>query len=76
MPKSVHGVLKHGKVELLEPLDEPDGTEVIVSISGHARVIELKDRRMSPAQAADLRARLATFCEDWDRPEMDVYDRY
>ena len=27
-------------------------------------------------QAADLRTRLATFAEDWDRPEMDVYDDY
>ena len=25
-------------------------------------------------QAADLRHRLAAFAEDWDRPEMDIYD--
>ena len=26
------------------------------------------------AQAADLRFRLSTCAEDWERPEMDVYD--
>jgi len=28
------------------------------------------------AQAADLRARLATFVEDWESPEMNIYDDY
>jgi len=26
-------------------------------------------------EVADLRHRLATFVDDWDRPEMDVYDQ-
>ena len=26
------------------------------------------------AQARDLRARLRTFAEDWDRPEAAIYD--
>lgn len=28
----------------------------------------------SRADAADVRARLHSFAEDWDDPEMDVYD--
>ena len=36
--------------------------------------IDLAALGISEQQAADLRFRLSTFCEDWDRPEMDVYD--
>ena len=28
------------------------------------------------AQVADLRQRLATFAEDWESPEMCIYDNY
>ena len=37
--------------------------------------IELRERGIDEAQATDLRARLATFAQDWNRPEMDVYDQ-
>jgi hypothetical protein len=36
--------------------------------------VDLRDRGIGQAQAADLRARLRTFAEDWDRPEMSIYD--
>ena len=39
----------------------------------HGR-IELASRGIDEHQAADLRARLGAFREDWERPEMDVYD--
>jgi hypothetical protein len=34
----------------------------------------MRERGISREQAADLRARLSTFAEDWERPEMDIYD--
>jgi hypothetical protein len=34
----------------------------------------LTARGIDERQAADLRQRLKPFGEDWDRPEMDVYD--
>jgi hypothetical protein len=37
---------------------------------------DLQTRGIDEAQAAELRARLATFAEDWDSPEMDIYDEY
>jgi hypothetical protein len=40
------------------------------------RYIDLRERGIDETQAADLRARLATFAEDWDSPEMDIYDNY
>ena len=36
--------------------------------------IELQSRGINASQAADLRSRLSTFAEDWNRPEMDIYD--
>jgi hypothetical protein len=36
--------------------------------------VDLRERGIGATQAADLRARLKTFAEDWERPEMSVYD--
>jgi hypothetical protein len=36
----------------------------------------LADLGISEAQAAQLRARLQSFAEDWDSPEMEIYDHY
>jgi len=38
------------------------------------RTVDLPSRGISKAQAADLRARLKTFAEDWERPEAAIYD--
>jgi len=76
MHKSVEGIYRNGKVELAEvPTDVRDETRVIVTFLD-LRPIDLRARGIDEAQAADLRARLATFAEDWDSPEMDIYDDY
>ena len=36
--------------------------------------VDLRARGIDETKAADLRARLKTFAEDWDRPEMGIYD--
>ena len=36
--------------------------------------VDLRGRGIEEAQASYQRARLKTFAEDWDRPEMDVYN--
>jgi hypothetical protein len=36
--------------------------------------VDLRPRGISETQAADLRTRLKTFSEDWDRPEAAIYD--
>ncbi len=36
--------------------------------------IDLAACGIDAAQAADLRFRLSASAEDWERPEMDVYD--
>ena len=66
MSISVEGLYRNGKVELLEPVAEADGSRVIVTWPPRAGIDE--------AHALDLRRRLAAFAEDWNRPEMSVYD--
>jgi hypothetical protein len=36
--------------------------------------VALHDRGIEEAQAADLRSRLKTFADDWERPEAAIYD--
>ena len=74
MVKSVEGIYRNGKVELLEPLEGAEGSRVIVTLLHPAKSIELRERGIDESQAADLRRRLAAFAEDWDRPGMAVYD--
>jgi hypothetical protein len=38
--------------------------------------IDLRERGIDERLAAELRLRFATFAEDWDAPEMDIYDSY
>ncbi len=65
-----------GSVELTEhPTQVRDETHVIVTFV-EAAEIDLRTRGISEAEAADLRERLAPFAEDWNRPEMEVYDNY
>lgn len=73
---SVEGVYRNGKVELRElPANVNVEMRVIVTFV-EPKFIDLRARGIDEAQAADLRARLATFAEDWNSPEMDIYDNY
>ena len=74
MEKSVEGIYRNGKVELLEPLGGAEGSRVRLALVGPAGPVDLRERGIDEAQAADLRRRLAPFAEDWDRPEMAAYD--
>ena len=72
--KSVEGIYRDGKVELMELIAEAEGSRVIVTWVQSPRLIDLRERGIDATQAADLRHRLSTFAEDWDSPDMDVYD--
>ena len=74
MVKSVEGIYRNGKVELLEPLVGAEGSRVIVTLARTSETVDLRERGIEESQAADLRRRLALFAEDWDRPEMAAYD--
>ncbi len=73
---SVHGVYRNGKIELIEqPSNIRDEIYVIVTFL-EPGLVDLRTRGIDEAQAAELRARLAMFAEDWDSPEMSIYDDY
>ena len=73
---SIEGLYHNGKVELKElPANVNTEMRVIVTFV-EPKFIDLRARGIDEAQAADLRARLATFAEDWDSSEMDIYNDY
>ncbi len=75
MFRTVEGVYHQGRVDLLEaPKGFSGDIPVIVTFLSEADGVDLRSRGLDPAQAADLRGRLAAFHEDWDDPAMDVYD--
>lgn len=76
MLTSLQGVYRKGRIVLRNnPADIPDETPVIVTFLG-AEGIDLRSRGMSEERASELRAQLASFAEEWDSPEMSIYDDY
>ncbi len=76
MLTSVEGVYRNGQIELIEkPQDLADGTRVIVTFIQPTDV-DLAAQGIDREQAAILRERLAPFADDWNSPEMDIYDDY
>ena len=75
MLKSLEGVYRDGKIELLEPAPPNAEGRVIVTFLP-SQTVDLAGRGINREQAADLRHRLGAFAADWDRPEMDIYDAF
>jgi uncharacterized protein (DUF3084 family) len=46
----------------------------LAEIVSENSAVALHDRGIDEVQAADLRSRLKTFAEDWERPEASIYD--
>lgn len=76
MLTAAEGIYRKGKVELTQqPENIPDDTKVIVTFLASGG-IDLQARQIDEETAAELRTRLTRFAEDWESPEMDVYDEY
>lgn len=74
MLKLIEGIYREGRIELSEvPMDVSE-SKVIVTLLDSSGRIDLRSRGINEEAAADLRHRLATVAEEWDRPEMDGYD--
>jgi hypothetical protein len=71
--KSIEGIYRNGKIELSETPTGVDEARVIVTFVSEAAV-DLPERGIDEIASANLRSRLQTFAEDWDRPEMGAYD--
>lgn len=76
MLTSVEGVYRNGRVEIAESLNDVlEGTRVIVTFV-RSNTIDLASQGIDKAQAEILRESLVTFSEDWNSPEMSIYDDY
>jgi len=71
---SVKGFYKDGKVELGELPKYVSEARVIVTFLNDDGEVNLQERGIDQTQAAELRSRLRSIADDWERPEMDVYD--
>jgi hypothetical protein len=74
MLTTVEGMYRDGKVELLQPVTNLPPTRVLVTFLPVDGPIDLHARGMDQEQAAELRWGFGAAAEDWDRPEMDVYN--
>ncbi len=76
MLTTLQGVYRNGEIVLpSNELDIPDNTPVIVTFLGIG-TIDLLARGINEEQAQTLRIQLAVFSEEWDSPEMSIYDNY
>jgi len=73
MSKTIEGIYRDGKVELLETPPDINEARVVVTFI-YQGTVDLAEHGIDEQQAANLRARLQTFEEDWERPEMEAYD--
>ncbi|MUG93790.1 hypothetical protein F7734_15755 [Scytonema sp. UIC 10036] len=75
MLHSVEGIYRNGKIELPEIPEGIEEVRVIVTfLPTPLSAVDLQVRRIDLEQAANLRARLQSFLEDWERSDMDAYD--
>ena len=74
MLQSIEGIYKDGKIELKETPTGINTARVIVTFLDTNTSVDLSSRGINEEQAAKLRARLQCFAQDWDQPEMEVYD--
>jgi len=74
MLRSVEGVYRDGKIELTEIPPEITEARVIVTFLPKEGPIDLRTRGISEQQATEMRWGWGAAAEDWDSPEMDVYN--
>ena len=71
---TIEGTYKNGKVELAEKPAQVNQSRVLVTFL-ESNGVDLRARGIDETQAVELRARLKTFTEDWERPEASIYDK-
>jgi hypothetical protein len=74
MLTSVEGIYRDGKIELLEPSGFAEGSRVVVTLLPENGPIDLRSVGIDEEMAGEIRDRFASFADDWDRPDMDVYN--
>ena len=70
---TIEGIYKNGQIALSELPSNIGEAKVLVTFL-QPREIDLRTSDISEAQAAELRSKLSLMAEDWERPEMSIYD--
>ena len=74
MLKSIKGVFRNGKIDLLEPPPTQEDSHVVVTFLP-LNAVDLRARGIDEVQAEELRAKFNNAAgDDWNSPDMDVYD--
>ena len=71
--QTIEGIYKNGQIILAEVPENIKESKVLVSFLD-TKQIDLRERGIDKDQAAELRGKFSTIAEDWERPEMDIYD--
>mgnify|MGYP005863230291 CR=1 FL=1 len=75
MLTSVRGIYRQGQIEFQEkPENLQDEMQVIITFL--SPYTDLQERGLDEKKAQRLREQLASFAEDWNSPEMSIYDDY
>ena len=76
MLTTVEGVYRDGRIELKKlPSNVAEKAKVIVTFVD-SNDVDLAAHGIDKSQAEALRNSLVTFADDWNSPEMSVYDNY
>lgn len=76
MLTTVEGIYRDGRVELKSlPSNVAEETKVIVTFVD-ADAVDLAAHGIDRSQSEVLRNSLTTFADDWNSPEMGIYDNY
>ncbi len=76
MLTAIQGIYRNGKIQLTEvPPNVRDDTPVIVTFLTVGD-IDLSARGIEETHSFPPTLSLTTFAEEWDSPEMDIYDNY
>ncbi len=70
---TIEGTYKNGQVILAETPEEVAESRVLVTFL-NTRIIDLQELGISKEEAAEMRGKLSSIADDWNRPEMDIYD--
>jgi len=72
----IEGIYRNGRIELAQlPVNIPEEAKAIVTFI-ESEEIDLGTYGIDETQAESLRDNLASFAEDWNSPEMSIYDNY
>jgi hypothetical protein len=71
--QTVEGIYKNGQIVLTETPSDITESKVLVTFL-ETKQINLQERGIGKEQAAELRSKFSAIAEDWNRPEMDIYD--